>query len=53
MALSSKHIMTMDDLTPEDIALILDTAESFAEVNQRRINSLAAAITLSLVATGA
>ena len=40
MALSSKHIMTMDDLTPEDIALILDTAESFAEVNQRRIKKL-------------
>lgn len=40
MGLSGKHIMTMDDLTPEDITLILDTAESFAEVNQRRIKKL-------------
>ena len=38
--LSSKHIMTMDDLTAEDITAILDTAESFAEVNQRRIKKL-------------
>jgi aspartate carbamoyltransferase catalytic subunit len=38
--LSSKHIMTMDDLTAEDITTILDTAESFAEVNQRRIKKL-------------
>lgn len=38
--LASKHIMTMDDLTAEEIALILDTAESFAEVNQRRIKKL-------------
>jgi len=38
--LSSKHIMTMDDVTAEEIALILDTAESFAEVNQRRIKKL-------------
>jgi len=38
--LSSKHILTMDDVTAEEIALILDTAESFAEVNQRRIKKL-------------
>jgi len=38
--LASKHIMTMDDVTAEEIALILDTAESFAEVNQRRIKKL-------------
>ncbi|MDO8880681.1 MAG: aspartate carbamoyltransferase catalytic subunit [Coriobacteriia bacterium] len=38
--LTSRHIMTMDDLSPEEIALILDTAESFSEVNQRRIKKL-------------
>ncbi|MHB1016923.1 MAG: aspartate carbamoyltransferase catalytic subunit [Coriobacteriia bacterium] len=40
MTLTARHIMTMDDLSPEDITLILDTAESFAEVNQRRIKKL-------------
>ncbi len=38
--LSSKHIMTMDDVSADEIALILDTAESFSEVNQRRIKKL-------------
>jgi aspartate carbamoyltransferase catalytic subunit len=38
--LSSRHLMTMDDVTVDDIALILDTAESFAEVNERRIKKL-------------
>ncbi len=38
--LASKHIMTMDDVTAEEITLILDTAESFSEVNQRRIKKL-------------
>ncbi|MBC7266229.1 MAG: aspartate carbamoyltransferase catalytic subunit [Coriobacteriia bacterium] len=38
--LSCTHILTMDDLTPEDIALVLDTADSFAEVNERRIKKL-------------
>jgi aspartate carbamoyltransferase catalytic subunit len=38
--LASKHIMTMDDVTHEEITTILDTAESFAEVNQRRIKKL-------------
>jgi aspartate carbamoyltransferase catalytic subunit len=32
--------MTMDDLSADDIALILDTAASFAEVNERRIKKL-------------
>ncbi|MDY0340505.1 MAG: aspartate carbamoyltransferase catalytic subunit [Coriobacteriia bacterium] len=40
MGLSSQHLMTMDDVTAEDVTLILDTAESFAEVNQRRIKKL-------------
>jgi aspartate carbamoyltransferase catalytic subunit len=38
--LASKHVLTMDDVSAEEIALILDTAESFAEVNQRRIKKL-------------
>jgi aspartate carbamoyltransferase catalytic subunit len=38
--LASRHIMTMDDVTAEEIVHILDTAESFAEVNQRRIKKL-------------
>ena len=38
--LSSRHLMTMDDVTADDITLILDTAESFAEVNERRIKKL-------------
>ncbi len=38
--LSNRHIMTMDDLSTEDISLILDTAESFKEVNERRIKKL-------------
>ncbi len=38
--LSCKHIMTMDDLTADDIVTILDTADSFKEVNERRIKKL-------------
>ncbi|MHB1341114.1 MAG: aspartate carbamoyltransferase catalytic subunit [Coriobacteriia bacterium] len=38
--LSCRHIMTMDDLTTEDIIAILDTADSFVEVNERRIKKL-------------
>ena len=38
--LSSRHIIDMQDLTADDIALILDTADSFKEVNQRRIKKL-------------
>ncbi|MDP2182512.1 MAG: aspartate carbamoyltransferase catalytic subunit [Actinomycetota bacterium] len=40
MMLSGQHIMSMDDLSAEDITLILDTAESFKEVNERRIKKL-------------
>jgi aspartate carbamoyltransferase catalytic subunit len=38
--LSSRHILGMDDLSTEDITRILDTAESFAAVNERRIKKL-------------
>jgi len=38
--LTSSHIIDIEDLTPEDITLILDTADSFKEVNERRIKKL-------------
>ncbi len=38
--LSSRHIIDVSDLTTDDITLILDTAESFKEVNERRIKKL-------------
>jgi len=38
--LSSKHMLGMSDLTPEDIARVLETAESFHEVSERRIKKL-------------
>ncbi len=38
--LSSKHILGMSDLTADEVSLILDTAESFKEVNERRIKKL-------------
>jgi len=36
----SRHIISIKDLTPEEITLVLDTAESFKEVNERRIKKL-------------
>lgn len=38
--LSSRHIIDIGDLTSDDIMLVLDTAESFKEVNERRIKKL-------------
>ncbi|MDO9176060.1 MAG: aspartate carbamoyltransferase catalytic subunit [Actinomycetota bacterium] len=38
--LSTRHIIDIQDLNDIDIALILDTAESFKEVNERRIKKL-------------
>ena len=38
--ISTRHIIDMDDLTVDDVMLILDTAESFKEVNERRIKKL-------------
>jgi len=38
--LSTRHIIDMSDLTVDDIRLILDTADSFKEVNERRIKKL-------------
>jgi len=38
--LATQHIMGMSDLTADEVRLILDTAESFKEVNERRIKKL-------------
>lgn len=38
--LSSRNILGMSDLTTDDIGRILETASSFAEVNERRIKKL-------------
>ncbi|MCL2503127.1 MAG: aspartate carbamoyltransferase catalytic subunit [Coriobacteriia bacterium] len=38
--LATKHIISIEDLTPAEIELVLDTAESFKEVNERRIKKL-------------
>lgn len=38
--LSTRHIIDMQDMSTDDIQLILDTAESFKEVNERRIKKL-------------
>jgi len=38
--LSTRHIIDMSDLTADDVSVILDTAESFKEVNERRIKKL-------------
>ena len=38
--LATKHILGIADLTSDEITGILDTAESFKEVNERRIKKL-------------
>jgi len=38
--LSTRHVIDMQDLTADDVQLILDTADSFKEVNERRIKKL-------------
>jgi aspartate carbamoyltransferase catalytic subunit len=38
--LSTRHIIDVQDMSVDDIHLILDTAESFKEVNERRIKKL-------------
>ena len=40
MALSSKHLLGIKDLLPEDIALILQTAQQFKEVLQRPVKKV-------------
>ena len=39
-ALSGEHVISIRDLSDADIALTLDTAASFEEVNERTIKKL-------------
>jgi aspartate carbamoyltransferase catalytic subunit len=41
-ALRSKDLLGIADLTPEEITLILDTAEGFKEVNERQVKKVPA-----------
>lgn len=38
--IAGRSILTIQDLSPEEITHVLDTAESFSEVNERRIKKL-------------
>jgi aspartate carbamoyltransferase catalytic subunit len=40
MQLKSRHLLGTEALTPDEINLILDTAESFAEISQREIKKV-------------
>jgi aspartate carbamoyltransferase catalytic subunit len=40
MRLSSRHLLGIEPLTPEEITLILDTAESLAEISRREIKKV-------------
>jgi len=40
MQLKSRHLLGIEELAPEEITLILDTAESFAEISQREIKKV-------------
>jgi len=40
VTLSTRHILSIRDLSADDITLVLDTAMSFKEVNERRIKKL-------------
>src|ERR671920_2158060 len=40
MTLSSKHLLGIKDLTPQDISLLLQTAQQFKEVLQRPIKKV-------------
>src|SRR5262245_7339022 len=40
MQLHSRHLLGIEGLTSEEIALILDTADSFAEISQREIKKV-------------
>lgn len=39
---TSKHLLTLNDLTPEEIIYVLDTAESFKEVSTRSVKKVPA-----------
>src|SRR5512140_1302784 len=38
--IAGRSLLAIEDLTPEEIVHVLDTAESFKEVNERRIKKL-------------
>jgi aspartate carbamoyltransferase catalytic subunit len=40
MRLRSRHLLGIESLTPEEIGLILDTADSFAEISRREIKKV-------------
>jgi aspartate carbamoyltransferase catalytic subunit len=40
MQLKSRHLLGTQDLAPEEIHMILDTADSFAEISQREIKKV-------------
>ena len=40
MQLSTKHLLGIKDLAPQDISLILDTASQFKEVLQRPVKKV-------------
>jgi len=40
MQLSTRHLLGIKDLTPDDISLILSTAEQFKEVLQRPVKKV-------------
>jgi aspartate carbamoyltransferase catalytic subunit len=40
MRLSSRHLLGIDGLTPDEITLLLDTAESFTEIGTREIKKV-------------
>lgn len=40
--LKSRHLLGIEPLTPEEITLILDTAEGFKEVNERQVKKVPA-----------
>src|SRR3954451_8831171 len=41
-SLKSRHLLGIEPLTPEEITLILDTAEGFKEVSERPVKKVAA-----------
>ena len=40
MSFKHKHILGIEQMTKEDIQLILDTADSFKEINSREIKKV-------------
>jgi len=49
MQLSTKHLLGIKDLTPQDISLILSTATQFKEVLQRSVKKVPSLLYLTIV----